>query len=463
MDCQNNTITGDVGKKTPKYGVLLTDCATGCTVKGNKITATYGPGVAITRTNNCQVTNNTIKDTYDNGIQVTDASNVTVANNSSVSKYNVNFDIRVNKGVKSSKVENNTIGGRGVSVDRASNATNVNNKAASGGNSSGGSSSGGNSSGGNANTGGKSRITWSRLSGGDAYATMQAVVMKGFSKADTVVVATFSGYWDALSASALAGKHNAPILLTDPNSLSATTRSEINRLGAKTVYIAGGSAVVSEAVKKQIQALPSVKSVKRVSGGDAQATANAIAAEVGKSVTGIGIVATSNGYWDALAASPYAYAYKAPVFLTDPTGTIRDDVVKAMKQAGVKKAIIAGGAAAVNGTTVNKLKAAGISVERKYGDDAVATSAAFAQWAIKQGMKADKMGVATTGGFYDALTGSALCGKNNSVLVLASPDSSAGATTVIKANKSKMTTGYVFGGKAAVSDKILNEINLASK
>ena len=50
----------------------------------------------------------------------------------------------------------------------------------------------------------------------------------------TVVVATMGGYWDALTASGLAGIEDAPLLMTDASSLSSQTASELERLSPDT-------------------------------------------------------------------------------------------------------------------------------------------------------------------------------------------------------------------------------------
>ena len=296
-----------------------------------------------------------------------------------------------------------------------------------------------------------------RLKGSNALETMRKNVKEGWTSSRSVILATSGGYWDALSAAGLAGKLGCPVLLTNGQSLSSSARSEINRLGATTVYIVGGTGAVSARVASQVRALPKVSIVNRLAGANAQGTANAIAAEVGKSATGWGVVATSNGYWDALAASPYAYAKKAPVFLTNGRGLISDATVRAMKAAGVNKAVVAGGVGAVSSATETKLRRAGISVVRRAGSNAIATSASLATWALGQGLGANGMGIATVNGYWDALTGAALCGKRNAVLVLASNSNSSAVTQVVRANKASITRAYVFGGTAAVSAATYNQ------
>ena len=85
---------------------------------------------------------------------------------------------------------------------------------------------------------------WSRLWGQGALDTMQRVVGCGDAseygnafadgRGGTVVVATMGGYWDALTASGLAGIEDAPLLMTDASSLSSQTASELERLSPDT-------------------------------------------------------------------------------------------------------------------------------------------------------------------------------------------------------------------------------------
>ena len=85
---------------------------------------------------------------------------------------------------------------------------------------------------------------WTRIAGDTALDTMAAVAEEGWAdgSAASVVLASTEGYWDALSASALAGALGSPVLLTAPGSLSPQAREQIERLGASKVYVAGGPA-----------------------------------------------------------------------------------------------------------------------------------------------------------------------------------------------------------------------------
>lgn len=93
---------------------------------------------------------------------------------------------------------------------------------------------------------GKVVATLSRLAGGTRYQTMGAVVDAGsWKKGGTAIVASAINFPDALAAATLAGDENAPILLTDPDSLSPEVASRLSSLLPAKVYIIGGTSAVS--------------------------------------------------------------------------------------------------------------------------------------------------------------------------------------------------------------------------
>ena len=291
-----------------------------------------------------------------------------------------------------------------------------------------------------------------RLAGDDAYGTMQAVVDEGFDSCNTVILATFSGYWDALSASGLAGVYNCPVLLTDTNSLSSAAASELERLGAKNVIIVGGTSAVSASVKSSLDNLG--YKTYRVAGANAAGTSYEIY-KAGKAKNAWGntcIIATSGGYWDALAASPLSYADNAPIFLTNGSGSLDANALTAITSGEFTNIIICGGTSAVSSSVESAVKGYGRTVVRLGGANAYGTAASIAQYCIDEaGMTAANVACATGGDFYDALTGAALCGKNKSPLVLVDEGQDAGFDFVEK-NASSVAKAYIFGGEAAVSE-----------
>ena len=303
---------------------------------------------------------------------------------------------------------------------------------------------------------------WKRLSGGSALTTMKSIVNTGWSSSSWAIVATNKTYHDALSASGLAGILKAPVLMSDPKSLSGVTKNLLKNKKVKNVIVAGGTAAISKNVEKQIGAL-GIK-VTRVAGGTAATTARAMYKEGLKhgSWGKDAVVATSDSFQDALSIAPYAYAKKAPIFLTDlKKKTLASAAVKQIKKGGFTRTLVVGGTAAVKSSVDKQV----VKAKRLAGGTCYTTSKFVARFCLANGMTAAHMGVARGDAYQDALCGAALLGKNNSIIVLADDkkkNSDANIDKVIKANKSKLKKWcYVFGGESAISIEVWNKIVVA--
>ena len=81
-------------------------------------------------------------------------------------------------------------------------------------------------------------MDFKRLEGVNRYETAIEISKQGWpTGSDVVVLASGSSFPDALCAEPFAKLNSAPILLTAGDALEATVKSEIQRLGAKKVYI----------------------------------------------------------------------------------------------------------------------------------------------------------------------------------------------------------------------------------
>ena len=289
-----------------------------------------------------------------------------------------------------------------------------------------------------------------RIAGNTAEDTMQQIVQTAFpDPVDKVVLATSESYWDALSANSLAGSLNAPVLLTHHGALPEQTIAELQRLKTSKVVVCGGENAISNDVVAQLKGLNI--EVERVAGQMASDTANDIAQKLANTDTAV--VATSWGYEDALSAASFAYAKKAPIFLANyNTATLDASSIQTMKDKGVKKVYIVGGALVVSPEVEAQLQEAGITVERIAGETAYDTSAKLATKLIALGMSANNMAIATGWGYTDALAGAALCGKQNSVMVLADNTNQTAINDVVAANKNAIQNYYIFGGTSVVGD-----------
>lgn len=290
-----------------------------------------------------------------------------------------------------------------------------------------------------------------RVAGDTAMETMSKVIDETFNKARTVVLASKDGYWDALSASALAGALRAPVLLSGRDALPQETIDQLQRLGTKRAYLVGGRSVMSNSVVDQLHALGI--STVTVAGQQAQDTANMVARKLPSS--DVCFIATSWGYQDALSASSFAYAKKAPIFLANDAGMLDRSTLACIRSKNFKRVVLIGGESVLAPELVQQLNQAGVkNIQRIAGETAYDTSALFAQWALNHGMRANNMAIATGYGYEDALVGAALCGKKGSVMVLADDSNTTAVDLIVDAQKNKISNYYILGGQSVVGERV---------
>lgn len=285
------------------------------------------------------------------------------------------------------------------------------------------------------------------LTGTDRYDTALKIAKAGWTTSDTVVIARGDELADALAAAPL----KAPILLTETGKLPAGVLEEVKALGAKTVYIVGGTGAVSAAVETELK---TVATVERLAGADRVATSVAIANKVA-SPAGY-VLANATSYADALSVSAIAAAKGMPILL-----------VLNNKLSADESALIAGKTVyAVGGTGVLSDAVIG-SAKRLGGADRYATNAE-----ILKEFAPDYSKIYIARGenknLVDALAGSVLAAKGNNPIVLVNGKDALDAKVAdvvkanIKADSEEILLGAA-GTKAADAVEALKPKTLAVK
>lgn len=306
-----------------------------------------------------------------------------------------------------------------------------------------------------------------RVAGDTRYQTMSGLVdLGGFATGGTVVVASGANYPDALAAASLAGESNAPILLTDPESLSEETASQINKLKPTKIFIVGGSAAVSQQVESQLRDVAigagSSCDIKRVSGQTRYDTALQIARELGSSQKQV-IIATGADFADALSISPFSYSAKTPIILCDPSTGLSDDELSYLRGVGAQRAIIVGGTSAVSSSVEGQLRGAGVSsTVRLSGATRYSTSVKVAEFS-KGGSDGDPMSLdgcvfATGSNFPDALAAGPVAGKNKSLVLLVDGNENYPNDIINKSVVGNVSSAYIAGGESAVGAGTANSL-----
>lgn len=310
-----------------------------------------------------------------------------------------------------------------------------------------------------------------RISGPDRYSTSAAVADKICDLDNSlinIIVASGTGFADALAASGLAGQYGvgqSAILLTNPQQLEPATIAELrhaqSKCGIASITIVGGTAAVSTTVET---ALRNFGPVTRISGATRYATAAAIAQRVTNEQNTI-LLATGDNFPDALSGGVMAMVGPHALLLNSGP-TLRPEVLNYIQANGVQGVIVLGGASAVPESVVAQLR--GISygpgltleVERISGPDRFATATAIANRLINPmgGFVLPAANVVLANGlnFPDALSAAPFAADLQGPILLTQPQVLPASTaTFLGSRPGAVTQITAIGGTAAVSNLTL--------
>ena len=290
-----------------------------------------------------------------------------------------------------------------------------------------------------------------RISGRNRIDTAIEVSKKYYEKANTVIIARSDEYPDSLTASPLAKKLNAPILLTSKNELEKTVKAEIKRLKATNIIIVGGVNSISTKVEKELRQYD--KEIERIAGHSRYETSAAIAERLLKlSAKQTAIIASGENFADALTAGAYAAQQEYPILLVQKT-TIDTQITKVLNKY-INKTVIAGG---VNSVSEKVKKDLPKNTERIAGRSRYDTAAQIA----KKLFKSEKAFVASGEVFADALVVSPVAGRLSSPILLVNRKES--PETIRAYVKETITEITVIGGKKFVPSPIVTDLEAAIK
>lgn len=292
-----------------------------------------------------------------------------------------------------------------------------------------------------------------RLSGDNRYETSVEVSEKNFKSVDTVVLASGQNIADALVASSYADIEEAPILLTNKNSISDEVLDEIERLKADKVAIVGGQSSISSSVESRLKK-EDIK-VTRISGRDRFDTSDKLSQEVSRLSKKSSQAILVNGYKniDALSVSSLATKEDLPILLNG-RNTLNMSVKNRLKQMNVKKVYIIGGNNSISSDVEKELNRMQISVVRLSGTDRYETSANIAKYAYKDFNEAI---VASGENPVDALAASTLTGKKEAPILLTNKNK---IPKSIKKIIEDMDIGKItiVGGENSITDNVMDDM-----
>lgn len=247
------------------------------------------------------------------------------------------------------------------------------------------------------------------LGGNDRYETAVKVSEEGWRSSDNVVLVNGTAIADALSAAPFAREKNAPILLTGSDKLTWATKDRIRELGARKVYIIGGTGVVSNSIVRELENMGI--SVERIHGLDRYETSLEVARKLNTNrafvVNGI------KGLADALSIAAPAGENNMAIILTNGR-----DIGKARRVVEGMDITVVGGTGVVSEGLRQQLRA-----ERIYGNNRNETNgevlkAFYGNKEVKE-IYITKDGTYKENELVDALSAGPLAAKNSSPILLA--------------------------------------------
>lgn len=282
-----------------------------------------------------------------------------------------------------------------------------------------------------------------RFDGANRYEVAVNVSKKGWSTSDTVIVASGFAYADVLAATPLAYQHNAPILLTQSNKLTDSTKIRIQELKAKKVIIIGGHKSVHDNVAKEIKKIAGT--VERIGGDNRYQVAKNIAEKLPNQSQAV--IANGTAYADGMAIASYAARNKIPILLTT-ANSLPQPTIDAMQNK--ETTIVVGGEKSISENVVRQLP----SPTRIGGRTRFDVAANITKTYYNESNSAF---ISNGYAYADALSGAVLAAKQNLPTMFTDAGSLPNPTKeAIRSNHMKNFT--VLGGTKSVSNQVVNQL-----
>ncbi len=268
-------------------------------------------------------------------------------------------------------------------------------------------------------------VTPARVDGQTRFHTAANIATLTFNQADVAHIVFAEDFPDALAASYGAGVVEGPILLVPRDEVGADspTMRALEQLGVRRVVLVGGEAAISDQVEQEFA--DHGFDTDRLAGVNRYQTASSVAMHYG-SQGHVGtfegdrtaLLASGEGFADALAAGPIAARAQLPLFLT-PSDSTEVSVNRSLEQLDIERIVVIGGQAAVNSDVVEYYQGRGYEVERWSGATRTETAATVADNATERlGFDVGLSLLARGDDFADALAASAHGGANGAPILL---------------------------------------------
>ena len=285
------------------------------------------------------------------------------------------------------------------------------------------------------------------LKGDSRHETATAISKEGWPNgSNTVVITSANSIVDGVTATPLATSYDAPILLSNKETLNEDTKKEIIRLNPNNVIVIGGDEVVKNSVINELKSiLPNIE-INRVGGIDRYETSLKIAKEIDK-INPVKKIYVAGGYGeaDALSIASKAGEEKQPIILM-PKNSVEANSYSWLKTKNLENAYFIGGDAVLDYNVlvkINEITSKDVLNNRVYGSNRQDTNAKVIE-KFYTNSNYEKIIVTKRNPLVDALTAGPLAAKLKSPIVIVGESVSQTQKNVLEPKKSNLV--YEVGG-----------------
>lgn len=290
----------------------------------------------------------------------------------------------------------------------------------------------------------------SRIYGADRYETASSISSIFWGSTDSVFVATGAKFPDALAAGAAAGVFGIPILLVTPTGVPQSTRDEIARLRPDTIFVAGGTAAVSDQTAADLAAIAG-SSVERFAGVDRYDTAQLITNRVWPDRSGGRVwMASGRSFADPLIASAAAAVFQEPFVLVDGITPVPEHTRALLARLAPAKIVLVGPTSAFSDAVRQSLSGLTAQLQLLDSDDvSLRSSAVWGDFATSEWAS-----VATLEKFPDALAAVAFSSRQPRSPLMLIPRTCVPAVVQGQLDRLDTERVVIFGGPQALDERI---------
>lgn len=297
----------------------------------------------------------------------------------------------------------------------------------------------------------------------DNVALSIEVAKQGWTSAQNVILARDDQFSDSLAAAPLSKKLDAPILMTGSSTLDSRTLTALHELGARNIYIVGGTVAVSQNVEDALKDF----TVTRIAGMQGYDTAALISAQVGIDSTQTVYLANGSAIPDAIAISAFAGAQGNPILLTDKD-TLPASTLQALTNLNARNVVLLGGTAVI-GNSVESQLSSGFLVKRWGGYDRYDTQSIIFQNLLNKDNPQSPIyftsglvrqdDVSSGKPYADALLTAALAAKNGGFVAMTEPNTIPSSLNYfLLFNKGYIPKSVVVGNNSGVSSNLEQQL-----